>query len=95
MTVTTCSRLTVYLRVPQFLVPLAPGTPVPPGVGIELAMTVEVTVTDPEPSKIQTSSLLVRLLKLTAGTFGCRSDGLVQNLVRLVHHRCHFENYLA
>src|SRR5215470_5954680 len=70
MTVTTCSRLTVYLRVPQVLVPLAPGTPVPPGVGIELAMLVDVTVTDPEPSKIQTSSLLVTLLKLTAGTFG-------------------------
>src|ERR1700730_788433 len=72
MTVTTCSRLTVYLRVLQVLVPLAFAVFGLLGeeATLEVRMLVEVTATHPEPSKIQTSSPVSVATMLTSGMLG-------------------------
>jgi hypothetical protein len=71
VTVTTCPGPTVYFRVPELVVPLAPGVEGLLGAEAtpEVPTPVPVTSTDPAPLKIQTSSLLVELRKLPAGTF--------------------------
>jgi hypothetical protein len=72
MTVTMCSRLTLYLRVLQVLVPLALAVFGLLGeeATLEVRMLVEVTVTDPAPSNTQTSSPVSVATVLTSGVFG-------------------------
>src|ERR1700736_3554559 len=72
MTVTTCSWLTVYLRVLQVLVALALAVFGLLGeeATLEVRMLVEVTATDPAPSKIQTSSPVSVATMLTSGMLG-------------------------